>query len=131
MESLFTRIVQRQLPAHIVAEDAAHLAFLDIAPAAWGHTLVIPKEQVDYLFDLSGAQLAALMAFARRVAHALQAVVPCKRVGLAVLGLEVPHVHLHLVPIQKESDLNVAAPRARAQQHKLAALATALAEALR
>lgn len=106
MASIFTQIVQRKVPAHIVAETANYLAFLDIRPMAWGHTLVIPRQEVDYLFALEDKDLAGLMLFAKQVALGLQQVVPCLRVGMAVVGLEVPHAHIHLVPLHGPYDID-------------------------
>jgi histidine triad (HIT) family protein len=99
MPSIFTRIVQGEIPCHKIAEDDRHLAFLDIRPIAKGHTLVVPKNEVDYLFDLSDDDYLALHLFAKRVALAIGRTVPCVRVGVSVLGLEVPHAHIHLVPL--------------------------------
>ena len=105
MASLFTRIVNGEIPAWKVAEDENYFAFLDIFPVAKGHTLVIPKKEVDYLFDLDDETYAGLQLFAKKVAVGLQKAVPCKKVGVMVLGLEVPHAHIHLVPMQSEADL--------------------------
>lgn len=106
MASVFTKIVNGEIPSYKVAEDENYYAFLDINPLAQGHTLVIPKHEVDYIFDLPEWEYAGLWNFASRVAKALGAAVPCKRVGIAVLGMEVPHAHIHLVPLQHESDLD-------------------------
>ena len=105
MASLFTRIVNGEIPAWKVAEDENYFAFLDIFPVAKGHTLVIPKKEVDYLFDLDDETYAGLQLFAKKVALGLQKAIPCKKVGVMVLGLEVPHAHIHLVPMQSEADL--------------------------
>jgi histidine triad (HIT) family protein len=104
MPSIFSRIISRELPAYIVAEDEHHIAFLDINPNAVGHTLCVPKKEVDKLFDLDEESYMALMQFSRRVAAAVRQVVPCKRVGLTVIGLEVPHVHVHLIPLNDMAD---------------------------
>ena len=104
MPSIFSKIISRELPAYIVAEDEQHIAFLDINPNAFGHTLCVPKKEVDKLFDLSELAYKELMLFSRRVALAIEQVVPCKRVGLSVVGLEVPHVHVHLIPLSAMSD---------------------------
>jgi len=104
MSSIFSRIIARELPAYIVAEDTNHIAFLDINPNAVGHTLCVPKKESDKLFDLDEEAYLALMQFSRRVATALKQVVPCKRVGLTVIGLEVPHVHVHLIPLNDMAD---------------------------
>lgn len=106
MASIFSRIVAGEIPSYKIAEDEKYYAFLDINPVAPGHTLVIPKHEVDYIFDLDDEELAGLMLFAKRVAAAIKVVIPCKKVGITVLGLEVPHAHVHLVPLKKESDMN-------------------------
>lgn len=106
MASIFSRIVAGEIPCYKVAEDEKYFAFLDINPVAKGHTLVIPKHEVDYIFDLDDEEYAGLMAFAKKVAAAMRKVMPCKRIGVAVLGMEVPHTHVHLVPLNKESDMN-------------------------
>lgn len=106
MASVFTRIVNGEIPSYKVAETVHCYAFLDINPLKEGHTLVIPKKEVDYLFDLDEALYTELMLFARKVAVAVRAAVPCKRVGVAVLGMEVPHAHIHLVPLETEGDLD-------------------------
>jgi len=105
MASIFTKIVNGEIPAWKVAEDENFFAFLDIFPVAKGHTLVIPKKEVDYLFDLDDETYAGLQLFAKKVALGIQKAIPCKKVGVMVLGLEVPHAHIHLVPIQSEADL--------------------------
>jgi histidine triad (HIT) family protein len=104
MPSLFSRIIARELPAYIVAEDEQHIAFLDINPNALGHTLCVPKKEVDKLFDLSATAYQDLMMFSSSVAAALKQVVSCKRIGLTVIGLEVPHVHVHLIPLNAMED---------------------------
>ena len=104
MPSLFSRIIARELPAYIVAEDEQHIAFLDINPNVLGHTLCVPKKEVDKLFNLSASEYQELMMFSRSVAAALKQVVSCKRIGLTVIGLEVPHVHVHLIPLNVMAD---------------------------
>ncbi len=106
--SIFTKIVNGEIPAYKVAEDDRYLAFLDVFPTAKGHTLVIPKQQVDYIFDLDDDLYIGLMAFAKKVAVAVEKVVPCKRIGVAVVGLEVPHAHVHLIPMNSMKDMNFA-----------------------
>ena len=106
MASIFSRIVAGEIPSYKVAEDDRFYAFLDINPLMEGHTLVIPKKEVDYIFDLDEETYAGLWQFAARVAGAIKAAVPCKRVGVAVLGMEVPHAHIHLVPLQTEGDMD-------------------------
>ena len=106
MASIFSKIVAGEIPCYKVAEDDNYFAFLDINPVAPGHTLVIPKHEVSYIFDLDSEEYAGLWAFARKVAAALEQAVPCKRIGIAVIGLEVPHAHIHLVPLQREGDMD-------------------------
>ena len=106
--SIFTKIVNGEIPAYKIAEDDRYLAFLDVFPTTKGHTLVIPKQQIDYLFDLDDELYLGLMAFAKKVAAAVEKVVPCKRIGVAVVGLEVPHAHVHLIPLNKMADMNFA-----------------------
>ncbi len=111
MATIFSRIVKGEIPSYKVAEDERFYAFLDINPLAEGHTLVIPKQEVDYLFDLDPETLSGLTLFAQRVAKAVEKAVPCKRIGVAVLGLEVPHAHIHLVPLNRESDIDFHKPK--------------------
>lgn len=106
MASIFSKIIAGEIPSYKIAEDEHHYAFLDINPVAPGHVLVVPKHEVSYLFDLSDEEYAALQMFAKRVAEGLREAVPCKRVGVAVIGLEVPHAHIHLIPITTEQDMN-------------------------
>ena len=105
MSSIFSKIVRGEIPCHKIAETEEYFAFLDIRPMAKGHTLVIPKKEVDYIFDLEDAQLTGLHLFAKKVAKALESVVPCKRIGIAVIGIEVPHVHIHLIPLNSLQDI--------------------------
>lgn len=127
MPSIFSRIVSGELPAFKVAEDGRHLAFLDITPLVEGHVLVIPKQEVDYIFDLPADELASLHVFAQRVAKALKAAVSCKRVGVAVIGLEVPHAHIHLIPMQTVQDINFTNPKIKVPEARMQELATAIA----
>lgn len=106
MASIFSRIVAGEIPSYKISEDENYYAFLDINPVAAGHTLVIPKREEDYIFDLNDEEFAGLMVFAKRVAAAIKKAIPCVKVGFAVLGLEVPHAHVHLIPMKKESDMN-------------------------
>lgn len=126
MPSLFTRIVRGEIPCHKVAEDDRFLAFLDIAPLRMGHTLVIPKVEVDRFFDLPADVLADMLPFAQQVAQRIKAVVPCDRVGLTVIGLEVPHAHLHLIPIDTMEDMDFGRPKLKPGPDELAALAVRL-----
>ncbi|HKM94340.1 MAG TPA: HIT family protein [Prolixibacteraceae bacterium] len=111
MSTIFTKIVNREITSYKVAENDYFYAFLDIFPLAKGHTLVIPKKEVDYLFDLDDETYIGLQVFTKKVALALKKAIPCKKVGVAVLGLEVPHAHIHLVPLQTEQDINFANPK--------------------
>jgi histidine triad (HIT) family protein len=127
MPTIFSRIVSGELPAYKVAEDADHLAFLDITPLVEGHTLVIPKKEIDYIFDMTPQALAALHVFAQRVAKGVQAAVPCRRIGVAVIGLEVPHAHIHLIPMNKVADMNFANPKITVPAERMQELAAAIA----
>lgn len=106
MASIFTKIITREIPAHIVAENDEFLAFLDINPLAEGHTLVIPKVEVDYLFDLEDEVLSKILVFSKGVAKAIESVITCERIGVSVIGLEVPHAHVHLIPMDSIDDMN-------------------------
>jgi len=106
MPTIFTKIVNREIPAYIVHEDQNHLAFLDVNPIKFGHTLVIPKLETDYIFDLDSESFQALFTFSREVAILLKNVIPCKKIGVTVIGLEVPHAHIHLVPMNSLNDMN-------------------------
>lgn len=106
--TIFSKIVAGEIPSYKIAEDDKFFAFLDINPITYGHTLVIPKEETDYIFDLSDETIGEMAKFAKRVAHAIKAAIPCRKVGMAVVGLEVPHAHIHLVPLKEEGDLNFA-----------------------
>ena len=123
MASIFSKIVAGEIPSYKVAEDENYYAFLDISPVAKGHTLVIPKHEVNYIFDLDGEEYAGLWQFARRVAKAMKQVLPCQRIGVAVMGLEVPHAHIHLVPINKESDMNFFKEKLSLPADEMAAIA--------
>jgi histidine triad (HIT) family protein len=123
MPTIFTRIVNGEIPAFRVAETDDYLAFLDVRPQVKGHTLCIPKREIDYIFDLDDDLLAGLMLFAKRVARALESEVPCRRVGVAVIGLEVPHAHIHLMPLQSMSDMAWGRPPVPMTNEELAALA--------
>ena len=104
--TIFSRIIAGEIPCYKVAENDKFFAFLDINPVNWGHTLVVPKKEEDYIFDISDEDLGEMMVFAKKVAKALKKAVPCRKVGVKVLGLEVPHAHIHLVPLQKEGDMD-------------------------
>ena len=109
--TIFSRIIAGEIPCYKIAEDENYFAFLDIHPLTKGHTLVIPKQEEDYIFGLDDATLSGLMLFAKKVAKAIENAVPCVRVGVAVIGLEVPHAHIHLIPINEESDMNFSNPK--------------------
>jgi len=111
MPSIFTRIINREIPGHIVAEDQNHIAFLDVSPLKVGHTLCVPKKEVNYIFDMDEDAYLKLHAFTQKVAKAVEAAVPCKRIGVAVIGLEVPHVHIHLIPLENISDIDFSQPK--------------------
>ena len=129
MASIFSRIVAGEIPCYKVAEDEKYFAFLYISPVAKGHTLVIPKHEVDYIFDLDDEEYAGLTAFSKKVAAAMKKVMPCKRIGVAVLGLEVPHTHIHLVPINKESDMNFFKEKLSLPAEEMAEIAAKIAGA--
>lgn len=126
MASIFSRIIAGEIPCYKVAEDENNFAFLDINPVAKGHTLVIPKCEVDYLFDLTNEQYTSLMLFAKRVAEAMKKTLPCVKVGEAVLGLEVPHAHIHLIPINKESDMNFFKEKLSLPSEEMASIAASI-----
>lgn len=129
MSTIFSRIAAGEIPSYKVAEDEKHFAFLDINPMAPGHTLVIPRREVDYLFDLTPEEYGELMEFARKVALKLKRAVECNRVGVAVLGMEVPHAHIHLVPLQTEADMDFRAPKLKLAADEMERIARAIAEA--
>lgn len=131
MSSIFTKIISGEIPCYKIAETADFLAFLDIRPRAEGHTLVVPKAEVDYIFDLSPSVYAALWDFARKVAAGVEAVVPCERIGVAVIGLEVPHTHIHLVPINKVGDINFERPPVAVDEDNYQELAAKIAAAVK
>ncbi len=123
MASIFTKIINREIPAQVVAEDDRFIAFLDIMPLVVGHTLVVPKKEVDYIFDIEDGDLQAMQLFAKKVAAAVRQAVPCKRIGVAVIGLEVPHAHVHLVPMNTADDLNFTRPKLKPSADELKAVA--------
>jgi len=129
MSSIFTRIIKREIPGQIVAEDENYIAFLDVNPLVFGHTLVVPKQEVDYIFDLEDDILSGLTIFAKKVAHAIKLAVPCNRIGIAVIGLEVPHAHIHLVPMNSMGDINFANPKLHPSKEELALVADKIRKA--
>ena len=126
MASIFSRIIAGEIPCYKVAEDDRFFAFLDINPLVKGHTLVIPKQEVDYIFDLNDEDLAAMHVFAKRVALAIVKAFPCRKVGEAVLGLEVPHAHIHLIPMQNEKDMLFSNPKLKLTDEEFKAVAEAI-----
>lgn len=127
MPSIFSRIIAGEIPSYKVAEDENNYAFLDINPLRPGHVLVVPKHETDYIFDLTDEEYASLTLFAKRVAEAVKCAVTCKRVGVAVLGMEVPHAHIHLVPLNAESDLNFFGEHAKMEAEEMQRIADAIA----
>lgn len=123
MASIFTKIINREIPAHIVAEDENSIAFLDIMPLVKGHVLVVPKQEIDYIFDMEPEALAELNLFAQKVAKAMDKTIKCTRIGVAVIGLEVPHVHIHLVPLRTMDDINFSRPKLKLTSEELAEVA--------
>ena len=111
MASIFTKIINKEIPSYKVAENDKFYAFLDINPLQNGHTLVVPRQEIDYIFDLDDKLLAEMMVFSKKVAQAIKKIIPCDRIGIAVIGLEVPHAHIHLVPINSMKDINFAQPK--------------------
>jgi len=128
--TIFSKIVAGEIPCYKVAEDENYFAFLDISPMAKGHTLVIPKKEVDYIFCLDEDTYSGLMMFARKVAIALEKAIPCKRIGVAVLGMEVPHTHIHLVPLQTEADLNFRNPKLKLEPAEMVEIAKKISDNL-
>jgi len=130
MASIFSKIVAGEIPCYKIAEDDQFLAFLDINPLANGHTLVIPKNETDYLFDLEDAELGKMIVFSKKVAIAIKKVIPCARIGITVIGLEVPHAHIHLIPINGMSDMNFASPKLKLDQRDFLNIAASIREAV-
>lgn len=130
MESIFSKIVSGEIPAHKVAETLEYLAFLDINPLTEGHLLVIPKKEVEYLFDLDSETYVGLMMFAQIVAVGLKKAMPCERIGLTVIGLEVPHAHIHLIPMNTMDDMNFSRPKLKLTEERLTEIAEAIREQL-
>lgn len=129
MATIFSKIVAGEIPSYKVAEDEQFYAFLDINPLVKGHTLVVPKREVDYIYDLSDEELAAMHVFAKHVALAIQKAFPCRKVGEVVIGLEVPHAHIHLIPMQKESDMLFSNPKLKLSDEEFKAIAESIHKA--
>lgn len=127
MASIFSRIAAGEIPSYKVAEDEHYYAFLDINPIAEGHTLVIPRHETDYIFDLSDEEYAGLQLFAKKVATAMKKALPCRRIGVAVLGMEVPHAHIHLVPLNSERDLDMFGEKLKLAPERMQQIADAIA----
>ena len=126
--TIFSKIIKGDIPSYKVAEDDKFYAFLDINPITWGHTLVVPKKEVDYLFDIEDPLLADMIIFTKRVADAIKKAIPCKKVGMAVLGMEVPHAHIHLVPLQNEGDMDFKTKISNPPSDKMNEIAAKIAE---
>lgn len=130
MATIFTKIINREIPGYIVAEDDNYIAFLDIMPLVKGHLLVVPKQETDYIFDLEEDVYAGLHLFARKVAIAQKKVIPCERIGMAVVGLEVPHVHVHLVPLNTMDDINFTRPKLQLSEEEFTSIAVKIKTAI-
>jgi histidine triad (HIT) family protein len=131
MSTIFSKIISGEIPSYKVAESNEFLAFLDVSPLAEGHVLVIPKKEVDYIFDLDDETYTGLQLFAKIIAEGLKEAIPCKRIGVAVIGLEVPHVHIHLIPMNRVDDLNFARPKLSFNKDEMNATAEKIRAALR
>ncbi|MEO6166031.1 MAG: HIT family protein [Chitinophagales bacterium] len=123
MPGIFTKIINREIPGYIVAETPEYIAFLDVFPLAEGHVLVVPRIETDYLFDMDDQQLGGIIVFAKKVARALEKSVSCKRIGVAVIGLEVPHAHIHLIPLHSVADINFSRPKLKVPAERLQQIA--------
>ena len=130
MPSIFTKIINNEIPSYKIVENDHFLAFLDAFPLAYGHVLVVPKKEIDYIFDLSSQEYSELWKFAKKVANAMDKVLLCERIGVAVIGLEVPHVHIHLVPINGVSDINFEKPKKNFSSKKMTEIAKKISESL-
>ncbi len=130
MATIFTKIVNGDIPSFKIAEDERYYAFLDINPLVKGHTLVIPKQETDYLFELDDELLAGLIVFSKKIANAIDKAIECKRVGVAVLGLEVPHAHIHLIPLQTEADISFSNPKLKFTQEEFEHIAEMIKQEL-
>ncbi len=129
MASIFTRIISGEIPSYKIAENENCFAFLDISPLAKGHTLVVPKKETDYIFDIDSAEYKELWTFAKLVASAVEKAIPCKRIGIAVIGLEVPHAHIHLIPMNHVSDMNFANPKLKIPEEEMQEIAQSIRSA--
>lgn len=123
MPTIFTRIINGEIPCHKIAEDENFFAFLDIMPLAPGHVLVVPKKQIDYIFDIDDDLLSGILPFAKKIAEAMEKVIPCERIGISVIGLEVPHAHMHLIPLRTMDDINFSRPKLKMSEKELSEIA--------
>jgi histidine triad (HIT) family protein len=128
MSSIFTKIINGEIPSYKIAEDANYYAFLDINPLAKGHTLVIPKKEIDYIFDVDDQTLGGMMIFAKKVAKAIEKVIPCERIGVTVIGLEVPHAHIHLIPMNGIHDMEFSKPKLKLNKEEFQEIAAKIKE---
>jgi histidine triad (HIT) family protein len=128
MATIFTRIIRGEIPSYKIAEDERYFAFLDINPLMVGHTLVVPKRETDYIFDLSDEEFSGLFIFAKKVAFAVEKAIPCARIGVAVIGLEVPHAHIHLVPMNTMNDMNFKNPKLKLSPEEFSKIAKKISE---
>ncbi|MBD5268396.1 MAG: HIT family protein [Bacteroides sp.] len=126
--TIFSKIIAGEIPCYKVAENDRFFAFLDINPVNWGHTLVVPKKETDYLFDIDDEELGEMMIFTKKVAEAIKKAIPCRKVGMAVLGLEVPHAHIHLIPLQNEGDMDFAKKISNPSPEKMMEIAQSIAK---
>ena len=129
MATIFSRIIVGEIPSYKIAENDKFFAFLDVSPRVKGHTLVVPKKEIDYIFDIEDELLAEMMVFAKRIAKAIETAIPCKRIGVMVLGLEVPHAHIHLLPIQSEKDMNLSNPKLKLEAEEFTEITRKIKEA--
>lgn len=130
MPSIFTRIISGEIPCHKIAENERYFAFLDIMPLAPGHVLVVPKQEVDYIFDLEDDLLGGILPFAKHIAVAMEKAIPCERIGISVIGLEVPHAHVHLLPLRTMDDINFSRPKLKMTNEELASIAASIRQYL-
>lgn len=131
MSTIFSKIIQGEIPSYKIAENDQFFAFLDINPMAKGHVLVVPKEETDYIFDLADSVLADMIVYSKQIAKAMEKAIPCKRIGMMVIGMEVPHAHIHLIPINKESDMNLSNQRLSLTQEQFTSIAESIAKEIK
>jgi histidine triad (HIT) family protein len=131
MSTIFSKIIQGEIPSYKIAENDQFFAFLDINPMAKGHVLVVPKKETDYIFDLADSVLADMIVYSKQIAKAMEKTIPCKRIGMMVIGMEVPHAHIHLIPINKESDMNLSNQRLSLTQEQFTSIAESIAKEIK